>query len=106
MTHFAANPLTSPITNAVLYPKTGPNLSYCQLLNSPNANTWINGCANEIGQLAQGRSDTPITGTNTIHFRKHTDLLPGRKAPYVRTVVHIRPQKAKLHHVHYTAGGN
>ena len=105
LAHFAANP-TPPVANAVLDPKTGANLSYRQLLNGPNAKTWIEGCANEIGRLAQGRANTSITGTNTIHFIKHTDLPPGRKATYVRIVVDIRPQKAEPHRVRYTVGGN
>jgi hypothetical protein len=105
MAHFATNP-TPPIANAVLNPKTGANLSYCQILNGLDAKTWISGCANEIGQLAQARANTPITGTNTIHFRKHSNLLPGRKATYVHIVVNICPQKAELHRLCYTVGGN
>jgi hypothetical protein len=105
MLHFAANP-TPPIANAVLHPKTGANLSYCQILNGPNAKTWINGCTNEIGWLAQARANTPITGTNTIHFRKHSNFPPGRKATYVRIVVNICPQKAEPHRLCYTVGGN
>jgi hypothetical protein len=68
--------------------------------------TWLQGCANEIGHLAQGLQGTNIKGTDTIHFIKWTDLPPGRMATYLRIVVDIRPQKAESNRVRFTAGGN
>jgi hypothetical protein len=66
----------------------------------------INGCANKIDRLAQGRAGTEIKGTKTIHFLRHTDIPAGRKATYVRIVVDIRPQKAEPNRVQFTVGGN
>ena len=105
----AANSALCPppwIAHAVLDPKTGANLSYRKLLEGPDANIWINGCANEIGRLAQGRTGTPIQGTDTIHFLSHTKLPKGRKATYLRIVVDYRPQKKEPNRVRFTAGGD
>jgi hypothetical protein len=101
-------PFTTPThyANSVIDPTTGESREYRQLIKGNTANTWIQGCANEVGRLAQGLHGTSITGTNTIRFIAHTDLPPGRTATYLRIVVSIRPQKAEPHRVRWTVGGN
>ena len=98
--------LPSYYANAVLDPLTGENLTYRKLINGVDSEIWLNGCANEIGRLAQGRTGTSIIGTDTIHFIPHTDLPAGRKATYLRIVVDVRPQKAEPNRVRFTVGGN
>ena len=97
---------TIPALNAVLDPITGESLTYRQLIRGPDKAIWLQGCANEIGRLAQGLDNSDITGTETIHFIPHTALPEGRRATYVNIVVDIRPQKSEPHRVRMTVGGN
>lgn len=98
--------LPAHFANAVMDPITGNDQSYRTLLNGPDAATWINGCANEIGRLAQGRAGTDIVGTETIHFIPASALPAGRKATYLRIVVDVKATKAEKHRVRFTVGGN
>jgi hypothetical protein len=91
----------------VVNPITGDTLDYRQLFKGPDGPIWLQGCANEIGRLAQGLKGTCVSGTDTIHFMKHTGDLPrDRTATYLRIVTSLRPQKAEPHQVRFTAGGN
>ena len=60
--------------HAVLDPVTGAALLYRQLREGPNGGDWINGAANEISRLAQGVLPHMPTGTDTIHFIRHTNM--------------------------------
>lgn len=92
--------------HAVLDPVTGAALSYRQLREGPDGADWINGAANEIGRLAQGVLPHMPTGTDTIHFIRHTDMPADRQATYLRIVAEHRPLKAETKRVRFTAGGN
>jgi hypothetical protein len=95
-----------PVLNAVLDPITGESLTYRQLIRGPDKEIWLQGCANEIGRLAQGLDNSDIKGTETIHFIPYTAIPEGRRATYVNIVVDIRPQKSEPHRVRMTVGGN
>ena len=78
-------------TNAVTDPDTGQQLEYRQLINHPNAHlrkTWQLSSANKFGRLAQGVGDR-ITGTETIRFIHHHEMLPTRRPTYARFVCEI-----------------
>ena len=46
------------------------------------------------------------TGTDTIHFIRHSDMPPDRRATYLRIVAELRPLKAETKRVRFTVGGN
>ena len=95
------------VANAVMDPITGQEQTYRRLINNPDtAPVWLQGCANEIGRLAQGLTGTDIKVTGTMWFKPHTALPPGRTATYLRIVVKHRPQKAEPERVRWTVGGN
>jgi hypothetical protein len=93
--------------NAVIDPNTGRLIPYKTLRNDPEAgNLWIRGMENELGRLAQGYAPNGITGTDTIHFIRHTDVPTGRKATYMSIVAAIKPHKAETHRIRAVVGGN
>ena len=99
---------TAPlVANAVLDPITGQEQTYRRLINNPDtAPVWLQGCANEIGRLAQVLAGTDIKGTGTMWFKPHTALPPGRTATYLRIVDDHCPHKAEPERVRWTVGGN
>ena len=99
---------TAPlVASAILDPITGQEQAYRRLINNPDtAPVWLQGCANEIVRLAQGLAGTNIQGSETMWFKPHTALPPGRTATYLRIVVDHRPQKAEPERVCWTVGGN
>jgi hypothetical protein len=53
--------------HAVINPNMGKSQNYQQLMQGPDANVWIQGCTNEMGQfLLLGIDPTSNTGTDTI----------------------------------------
>jgi hypothetical protein len=85
----------------IICPITGQTQEYCHLIQGPNAAKWIQGCANELGQLLQGINplkDGPGS-TDTIQFIQHNEIPKDKKATYLCIVVDIHPQKEETHHV-------
>jgi hypothetical protein len=101
-----ANHIPRYYAHSVIDPDTGEQREYKHLIRGKDAPTWLNGGANEVARLAQGRRGSNIVGTNTIRFIPHTDLPEGRTATYLRIVVSVRPQKAEPNRVRWTVGGN
>jgi hypothetical protein len=98
--------ITPPSAHAVLDPYSGAALSYRQLREGPDGADWLQSAANEIGRLAQGNLPHMPTGTDTMHFIRHTDMPADRKATYLRIVAELRPLKAETKRVRFTVGGN
>ena len=94
--------------NAVTNPDMGQQLEYRQLINRPKAHlrkTWQLSSANEFGRLAQGVGGR-ITGTETIRFIHHHEMLPTRRTTYACFACEIRPQKSEKERTRLTVGGN
>ena len=71
----------SPSAHAIIDPTSGAAQSYRQLREGPAGADWIQSAAsNEIGRLAQGFLPHMPSGTNTIHFIRHTDIPANRRA--------------------------
>ena len=60
--------------------------------------------ANELGCLAQGIRDLPVT--DTIDFIPHPNVSFGTTVTYGRIVYRYRPQKTEKHCTCLTVGGN
>ena len=85
---------------------TGQLLNYRQLTKGNDRDTWIKACANDFGRLAQGVGKRMPTGTNTIFFIPRHKVPAGRKVSYINPVASMRPNKAEIHRVRLTAGGD
>ena len=46
------------------------------------------------------------SGTNTIHFIRHTNIPADRRATYLRIIAELRPLKAETKRERFTVGGN
>jgi len=67
----------------VLDPTTGKLLEYRDLLKNPEVrNVWYDACSKEFAfaRLCNGRSKDNTKGTNSIRFKKPSQLLPGKNA--------------------------
>jgi len=68
--------------NAVLDPITGKLLEYRDLLKNPEVGKiWYDACSKEFARLCNGRSKDNTKGTNSIRFKKPSQLSPGKKLP-------------------------
>ena len=92
--------------NSVIDPTTGASLEYAQLKLGADGVEWIHAASLEIGRLAQGIHPHMPTGSDTIHFIKHTDKPFDRKATYLRIVTSVRTNKAESKRVRFTVGGD
>ena len=92
--------------NAVIDPNTGASLEYRHLRLGPDGDQWVKAAADEIGRLAQGVQPYMPTGTDTMHFIKHTDIPAGRVATYLRIVAAEKPNKVETKRIRFTVGGD
>ena len=93
--------------NAVLDPTTGKLLEYRDLLKNPKVcNVWYDACSKEFARLCNGRKKDNTKGTNSIRFKKPSQLPPGKKATYLRICANYRPQKSDPYRIRFTVGGN
>ena len=92
--------------NSVIEPSTGDVLEYRHLIRGPDKATWTTSLANDLGRLAQGVGTRMKKGTNTIFFVKQSAVPSDRRVSYVRLVASMRPNKAEIHRVRVTAGGD
>jgi len=104
----AMDPSVDPLRkiNAVLNADTGKLEEYRQLLKGIDKLLWEKGGSKEIAQLAQGRKDGSVKGTNTLHFIPHDMLPKGKKPTYLRICANHHPQKEDPYRVCMTVGGN
>jgi hypothetical protein len=99
-------PTAHDLLNAVLNADTGKLEEYRHLLKGPHKLKWEAGGSKEIARLAQGRKDSSVKGTETIHFMHHHQLPKGKKPTYLRICANYRPQKSDPYRIRWTVGGN
>ena len=97
-------PLRSKYSNAVINQETGKLEGYTALANGKDAKVWQDAYADDLGMLAQGIRD--IKGTNTIHFISKDKVPKNKKVTYGKKEVSLRPNKARVHRVRLTVGGD
>ena len=91
----------------MLDPSTGKLLEYRDLLKNPKTcNVWYDACSKEFARLCNGRQKDNTKGTNSIRFKKPSQLPPGKKATYLRICANYRPQKSDPYRIRFTVGGN
>jgi hypothetical protein len=95
-----------PMANSFINEDTGASLEYHHLIKDNSTFTvWNKAAANEFRRLAQGVGDR-IEGSNTIFFIPRQAVPKGNIITYGQFVVDIRPNKAEIHRVRLTVGGN
>jgi hypothetical protein len=100
------SPQTMPMANSVINEDTGASLKYRHLIKDDSTFTvWNKAAANEFGRLAQGVGNR-IEGSNTFFFIPRQAVPTGKIITYGWFVVDIRPNKAEIHRVRLTVGGN
>jgi hypothetical protein len=106
--HRAHKPQHNPFlrANAVLNAETGKLEEYRHLLKGVDKLKWEAGCSKEIARLAQGRKDSSVKGTETMHFIPISKLPKGKKPTYLRICANYRPQKSDPYRIRWTVGGN
>ena len=92
--------------NVVIYPTSGQELEYRQLIRGPNGDTWIRAISKDLVRLAQGVSTRMPTGTNTIFFIAKSAISHGHKVTFARMIASIRSTKSEVNRVRVTVGGN
>jgi hypothetical protein len=92
--------------HSVIDTATGASLEYKQLKIGADSAKWLQAASNEISRLAQGADPTTPSGTDTIHFIRHTDKPKDRIATYLRIVSALKPNKAEKHRIRFTVGGD
>jgi hypothetical protein len=96
---------TTPIMNAVIYPVTGKEIQYTDLMKDPDLGPLFEIClSNELGRICQGIRD--IDGTNTAFFVDLTSIPKDRKITYGKLVCDFKPNKTEKHWVRLTVGGD
>ena len=95
-----------PESNYVLNPNTCIDQDLRQIFCGPTQTAWDAATKLNMGQLAQGRKNCVIWGTETIHFFQRFKIPAGIKSMYARFVAKIRPQKEETHCVRLTSGSN
>ena len=89
-------------------------LEYRHLINHPDPEIrkqWQLSGANEFGRTMQGvgktrKKEDRIEGTDTMHLIHKKDIPKNKKITYARFVSEIRLQKAEIHQMRMTAGGD
>ena len=66
----------------------------------------MEGNSKEITRLAQGSKSRNTIGTNTIFFKHHNEISPGKKPTYLRVVAAYCPKKEDPYRIKWTVGGN
>ena len=66
----------------------------------------MEGNSKDIERIAQGSKSMNIIGTNTIFFKHHNEIPPGKKPTYLRVVAAYRPTKEDPYKIRWTVGGN
>ncbi len=84
--------------------ETGQLAEYRELSQCSEGPLWQGSNAKEIGRLAQGYG--AVQSTNTMFFIAASAIHKSRKVTYLRVVVAMQPEKANLHRVRWTAGGD
>ena len=91
---------------AVIDPATGATLEYPALLAGPDGPKWEAGTSSELGRLAQGCLPHTTSGSDTMHFIRHTDKPHDRIATYLRIVAALKPNKTEMYRIRFTVGGD
>ena len=86
-------------------PDTNQIAEHPELITCSEGHLWKQGCADEIGRLAQGHQTMP-KGTDTIRFVHRKDVPKGKQVTHVRIVAAHRPEKVQPHRVRWTVGGD
>jgi hypothetical protein len=99
------------VATLMVHSTTGETISsYKQLMHDPDtAEIWQTAFGKDFGGMAQGDKKTGQKGTNSIFVMTHNEIkliLRTQTITYARVVVVFRPQKADLHRIRITAGGN
>jgi hypothetical protein len=109
-TSFHSDAYHCALHSTAINPDTGHTAEYRELRACTDGNKWINSCADEIGRLCNGRTNSNgkiIAGTNTIFFIPIAAMPKDRKATYVRIVCADRPEKKEEpRRVRFTVGGD
>jgi hypothetical protein len=95
----------------MVHPTTGEMISSCkQLMHDPDtAKIWQTAFGKNFGGMAQGDKKTGQKGTNSIFVMTHNDIKLNpctQTIKYTHVIVNFHPQKANLHRIRITAGGN
>jgi hypothetical protein len=86
------------MTNAVICPETGKSLKHQEPITKLRYKIkWMRSTANEINRLYN---------TNTIRFRRRSDIPKGQKVTYGSFVVDIKDHKEEKEHTRLTVGGD
>lgn len=102
-----SQPTQPDFVGAVIDETTGREVPYRKLISThKDSARWQIGACKEFGRLAQGFKKYGVEGTNTIFFKRPSELPQGRTATYARFVCSIRPQKSDPIRVRCTAGGD
>ncbi|CAJ1940812.1 unnamed protein product, partial [Cylindrotheca closterium] len=105
------NTLTDPhycLHGTAINPDTGKVAEYPELLKSSAGHEWSDANDEEMGRMCTGlrpKSHMP-TGTQTLEFIHRRDVPKDKIVTYVRIVCADRPEKAQVHRVRYTLGGD
>jgi len=99
------------VATPMVHPTTGEMISsYKQLMHDPDtAKIWQTAFGKNFGGMAQGDKKTGQKGTNSIFVMTHDDIKLNpctQTIKYTRVIVNFHPQKANLHRIRITAGGN
>ena len=90
---------------AIIDDETRKSLEFRHLIKIDKyRDIWMKSFANELGRLAQGICD--ITGTDTIDFIPHAEVIFRTTVTYRRIVYTYRPHKTENHRTRLTVGGN
>jgi len=99
-----ASPIYTACHSNAFNPNTSELAEYAKLSKISDGALWQQANATEIHCLAQGMATIP--GTNTMFFIPVSAIPHGRHATYLCIICAHCPEKAILHHVHWTVGGN
>jgi len=91
---------------AAIHTDTGLPAEHRDLRTSSEGAEWIIETADEMGQLAQGNTDTAVEGTNTMFFIHRHEIPEGRKPTYLCIVAADRPKKERTKRIRFTVGGD
>ncbi len=81
-------------------------LEYRDLLKTAERDKWYDGCSKEFARLCNGRKKDNTKATNSIRFKRPSELPKGKKATYLRICANYRPQKEDPYRIRFTVGGN
>jgi hypothetical protein len=97
---------TTQSAHTVIDADIGASYEHAKLIRVPDAGEWLHSTADEFGRLTNGVAPHMPSGSETMRYIFHHQLLPDRHATYAHFVATERPHKAETKRVRLTVGGN